>query len=1434
MSLLKALASVFHPTEPIPVAGHPVTAVAASHVELLQKLTSRLPGVVYQYRMRPDGSSCFPYASDAIKDIYRVSPADVLDDASPVFAVLHPDDSAAVAASILTSAKECSPWQQEYRVKFDDGAEHWLFGNALPEREADGATLWHGFITDITERKQVEKTLHQSESRMQAALDALPDLMFELDLDGRFCDFRSPRTDLLAVPPHLFIGKRVSDVLPAEAAQVAMSALQEAHDTGYSNGKQYALTLAQGEAWFELSVARKATEVGEVPRFILLARDITERFKAKEKLRISDLALKAVSQGVLISSPDGCILSVNEAFLHITGYAEAEVLGRACGYLQGPRSDPLVVQAMRQAKVNGTEFKGEIFNYRKDGSTFCNELSISPVRNSAGQIIHFIGITRDITLRKMAEDALDKHHHHLEDLVAERTAELSTALEESKTARNLLQMALTGAGAGSFEWSVESGVSHWSPEVWVLNGLQPQEGPVSYEAWSQTVAPADLASLEKTVALAVSNRAAINVEWQVKQLPDVAPRWLMCRAQPEPEVDGQVLNYRGIIINISKRRQAELTLALYREHLEQRVADRTAKLMGAEVEQHRLNRALRLLSDCNVAVVHAQNEQELLNEICRLVVENGGYVMAWVGIAERDPAKTVRPVAAYGPATGYLDHIQVSWDETKAIGCGPSGVAIRTGIAQVSQNCLTSLQMAPWREAARRRGYQSAAALPLLMKGQVLGVLALYAAEAQVFGDDELKLLKEMVNDMAFGIQSLRERRQLAGYQNQLEKLVSQRTLEIDTLNTTLMAKAHDAEAANQAKSAFLASMSHELRTPLNAVVGLAGLLAETPLNRRQRDFADKIQTSAQALRAVIDDILDFSKIEAGELRLEQVPFSLSNVLRTTAAVLGASLGLKPIEAVFLVDPEVPDALLGDALRLQQILLNLTSNAVKFTEAGAIVVAVRCLTPADAPLTLQFTVGDTGIGIAPEQLGHIFEGFTQADASTSRLYGGTGLGLAISVRLANLMGGQIGVESTLGQGSEFRLEVPLKRGLVTPKVMPEGIPPVLNILIVEDHPLTRAALSQSCQSLGWQVTAVDSGAAGLQALRRSVGDDHVFDLMLLDWRMPGMDGLEMLRQAYVTPEVGLPLVVLMASMAELEAAEAASQDLTLEGIVAKPLTPGSLLEAVIRAYTGDCEVIPKVSHQTQRLAGMRLLVAEDNSLNQEVVEQILIRAGAQVVLVGNGVAVVDALRREGSNFDAVLMDIQMPLLDGYAATRIIREELGLLDLPIIAVTAYARPQDRDKSRLAGMVGHIVKPLNVPDLLDLLAEHRREIPFASAKRVPTLVGLDVAAALKDFGGDEKRYGNLLRKFVVQHGGNVEVASALFSKDDHAGVIELLHTLSGMAVLLHAKGLSRLASAAEEALRDGKANEMPLLLNELADAMKTVMASVDQFEAFYGQA
>jgi hypothetical protein len=1031
-------------------------------------------------------------------------------------------------------------------------------------------------------------------------------------------------------------------------------------------------------------------------------------------------------------------------------------------------------------------------------------------------------------------------HGAVKDITAQRHIENQLRDSEAR-----LRLALEAANAGTYELDIESGESIWMDDIWSLFGLPMSSGAACYETWQQAVHPDDLERIESLIGTAIDLCADYEFEWRVNLPYGAEPRWLLDRARPVLDQAGRLVGYRGIVIDISKRKQAELTLDLYSNHLEDRVAERTAELTEAETEQRRLNRALRLLSDCNLTLVRARDEHQLLGDLCRLIVESGGYLMGWVGMAEHDAAKTVRPVAQSGYEQGYLDNIRVSWDAGQAIGRGPIGTAIRTGSTQVNQGQMSNPQMEPWRSAALKRGYQSSVALPLIFEDQVLGALSLYSDKVAAFGVQEEQLLEELASNLAYGLKSLRVRSELENYQQQLEELVAQRTQEIAALNTELAAKARDAEAANRAKGVFLATMSHELRTPLNAVVGLTGLLADSSLNRSQRDYADKILLSAQALRALMDDILDFSRIEAGALRLEQAPFSLNAILRTTAAVVGVGLRNKPIEALFDVAPDVPDALIGDALRLQQILLNLTSNAVKFTEAGEVLVSVRCRARDAGQVTLQFAVRDTGIGIPAEQLGPIFDSFIQADTSTSRLYGGSGLGLTISARLARLMGGQIGVDSTVGLGSEFHLDVPLALGVGAPVALSPDMAHALNILIVDDHAQARAILMQTCAGFGWQASAVDSGAAALAALRRSAAEDSDFDLMLLDWRMPDLDGLAMLRQAYATPDIRLPLVVLMASIFELEQAVAASDDLHLDGVAAKPMTPASLLEVVTRAYSGEYTPLLAPPGKTdRRLAGMRLLVAEDNELNQEVIEQVLSRAGAEVVLVATGLAAVATLRPPGVRFDAVLMDIQMPVMDGYAATRIIREELGRVDLPIIAVTAFARPEDREKSRRAGMAGHLVKPLDVEDLLDLVARERQASSQRPAARpvalapspLPTwrLPGLDVGAALQAFGGDQTKYQEILRKFLARHGGDAIAAHRLFDAGDAAGAAALLHGLSGMAALLQATEITRLAAAAEVALHDGTVQVLPFLFEGLDAAMRTLGQSIDQLEALWADA
>jgi two-component system sensor histidine kinase/response regulator len=939
-----------------------------------------------------------------------------------------------------------------------------------------------------------------------------------------------------------------------------------------------------------------------------------------------------------------------------------------------------------------------------------------------------------------------------------------------QTSDATLREAQRMARLGHWDWDLRTARHVWSEEIYRIYGRDPSLPPAAYPDFQAYFTPDSWSRLAAHIETALAQGTPYKCDAEVVRA-DGTRRWIVARGEAKRDTDGTMVTLHGTLQDITGRKQAE------------------ALLRASEVRYHSVVSALS-----EAIVTYARD----------------GSITAWNAAAERMLGLSGEQIQ--GRTTLDPRWLTIHEDGSAFPGeTRPSQEVLRTGAPQL--NVIMGIY-----RPDRTLTWVSINAVPIFDHGDLSPSSAVLS-----FSDITERKLAEG---------------ELLQHRQHLEQLVLSRTAEL--------AKAkEDAEAANLAKGTFLATMSHELRTPLNAVVGLAKLLSDSPLGRRQRDYADNIQLSAQALRVLIDDILDFSKIEAGALRLEQAEFSLNAILQTTAAVVGVGLCNKPIEALFDVPPDIPDALIGDALRLQQILLNLTSNAVKFTETGVIVVSVRCLAREAAQVTLQFAVRDSGIGIPSEQLGAIFESFTQADTSISRMYGGSGLGLAIGTRLVNLMGGQIGVDSEWGQGSEFRFSVTLALANSESPAASQEIPSGLSILIIDDHPLARDILTQTCVGFGWQVTALDSGAAGLAELQRSAAEACDYDLMMLDWRMPGMDGIEMLRQAYATPGIGLPLVVLMASIFELEQAVAASDDLYLDGIAVKPMTPASLYEVITRAYSGEfIGNLSLMGKTDRRLAGMRLLVAEDNELNQEVIEQILIRAGAEVVIAANGLAAVAALRLPGARFDAVLMDVQMPVMDGYTATRIIREDLGLIDLPIIAVTASARPEDREKARLAGMVGHIVKPLNVEDLLDLVAKERQGSANQSALRpdpVPQttepvihLAGLDVAAALKNFGGDAKRYGEILRKFVVCHGGDVDEARRLFSAADAKGAISLLHGLSGMASILRATELARLTVAAEGALLDGYTQGLPGLFDELQDAVRTLEVSIDQIEAMSADA
>ncbi len=550
----------------------------------------------------------------------------------------------------------------------------------------------------------------------------------------------------------------------------------------------------------------------------------------------------------------------------------------------------------------------------------------------------------------------------------------------------------------------------------------------------------------------------------------------------------------------------------------------------AELEMRRLNRSLRLLSDCNLLLLQASDEATLLNDICRLMVESGDYVMAWVGVPEHDDQKSVRPVAVAGDENGYLESVSISWDGDSPLGHGPTGTALRTGKPYVNQNAESNPRLSPWRDAVLKRGYRSSIGLPFVCEGRVIGAITIYSSLPDAFEESEVRLLEELVQNLSFGIQMLRTRQER-----------------------------DSARAATQAKSVFLANMSHEIRTPLNAILGMVHLLAREGVTDKQAERLATIRSSADHLLSVINDILDLSKIEAGKLLLEKTEIDVEARLANVLSILTPRAQAKGLQLRVEMEA-LPRHLLGDPIRLTQALLNYANNAVKFTDRGSITLRARALERSDTSVLLRFEVQDTGIGIAQDAQQRLFEAFEQADTSTTREYGGTGLGLAITKRLAALMGGEVGVSSTPGVGSTFWFTARLERGapdkVGTPAIDTRNAETLLaetcrgkSILLVEDEPINQIVAQELLSDTGLVIDTADNGLQAVEMARAKP-----YDLILMDMQMPKLDGISATRQIRQIPgREAMPIIAMTANAFSEDRARC--MDAGMNDFLSKPVVP---------------------------------------------------------------------------------------------------------------------------------------------------------------------------------------------------------------------------------------------------------------------------------------
>ncbi|WP_158227136.1 PAS domain S-box protein [Mangrovitalea sediminis] len=1179
---------------------------------------------------------------------------------------------------------------------------------------------------------------------------------------------------------------------------------------------------------------------GQVLAVEALVTDVTELASVA---RWFQHLLEATPDAMVICDDQGRIEYLNERARSLFGYAPETLRGQAFMTLISDRCeagcratlDQVLTRPLDAQVSTGLEIPGR----RQDGSEFIMEVSWAVARQTTDRRPKVLVAMRDISDKKAAETELRRQEQQFRTLVQNTPGAIYRAdLEAPPRIRFISDVIenLVGERAEALIGQPLSQLHQW-------------------------IEREDRDTVERTLQQAIETRSTYYVQYRI-QRRDGARRWISERGQVSADSEGRAASLDGLMMDITEPKEANERIELAKKRL-QEIADsvpgtvfqleqqtdkalKVTFLSNGVIRTHGIRRELAIAQpDLMLAVVDDETRQRLITQFAEaegpvneeVEVRLPGGSRRWLGCS----ALPYRQRDGRVLWNGYW--VDISRQKRAEEELARSEAFFRTifdqaDVGLVSLDIRGNIQRAnPAFQRLSRYSGESLQQMNLLMlihpddQDAISRHLQSIGQDGQLHFKQEVRFRRQdgtlRWGDLRFTVMRNRQ-----GEPDECIAIIA----DISEQRRVAMALAEAKQAADQAsraKSEFLANMSHEIRTPMNAIIGLTHLTQQTSLDAQQRNYIDKIDGAAHNLLGIINDILDFSKIEAGRLDLEKVTFRLDDILTQIGDLFGHRAGEKGLELVFVEEPGLPLQLVGDPLRFSQILINLVSNAIKFTDQGEIVLSLRAQQRDADSLLLYCSVRDSGIGISPEQQQRLFRSFSQADGSTTRQFGGTGLGLAICRQLVTMMGGEIGVESTPGEGSTFHFTA--RMGIAEGSLidaMPLNVLEGLPVLVVDDNETARDNLRDILESFDLKVVMA---ASGEEALHQLAVAEPPIRLVLMDWRMPGLDGVETARRIQRSGTAPEAPVIIMVSAYDQSDALSEAQAVGIHHFVPKPLSPSTLLDSVLQALghsvrrQGDDHLMPILSdQQLSHLEGRRVLLVEDNDINQEVAAALLGEIGLKVDLAENGREAVDSAL-EG-HYELVLMDCQMPVMDGYQATAEIRRRLGEQAPPIVAMTANALADDREVSLAAGMVDHVAKPIDIAQLHRVIwrwlgTEAIPEVHAAPAPKPSRADGpvLDRRRGIALLGGDERAYNQLLQLFRARQADAMAQLQAALDAGDAELAQRLAHTLKGLAGNLGAGALQRSAARLEKSLQQRTASDQEL--RDVANAHRAVLDAID---------